>query len=118
MCLLCVCIHVYVIACIFVYVIVCVYVHVCMCVMHMYNIYLQCVIIDCEEYDETVPLNCDDRFGLTSDGYICLPLCEEFSQYSEAYTTPHLVLSATSSSLVVIGGIIVIAMSFKKRKIM
>ena len=77
-------------------------------------------LINCGEYNKTASLNCGDQFGLASDesAAVCLPLCEEFSQYSEAYTTPHLVLTATSSSLVVIGGIIVIAISFKKRKTM
>ena len=75
-------------------------------------------LIDCEEYEETVPLNCGDQFGLANNGSICLPLCEEFSQYSEAYTTPHIVLTATAYFLSIIGGIIVIAISFKKRKTM
>ena len=75
-------------------------------------------LIDCEEYEETAPLNCGDQFGLINDGSVCLPLCEEFSQYSETYTTPHLVLSATASSVAIIGGIIIILISFKKRKTM
>ena len=73
-------------------------------------------LIDCEEYEETVSLNCGDQFGLASDGSVCLPLCGEFSQYSEAYTKPHLVLSATSQLLSVIGGLTVLATSFRKRK--
>ena len=75
-------------------------------------------LIDCEDYEETAPLNCGDQFGLINDESVCLPLCEDFSLYSEAYTTPHIVLSATASFLVVIGGIIVITISFKKRKTM
>ena len=73
-------------------------------------------LIDCEEYEETVSLNCGDQFGLASDGSVCLPLCGEFSQYSEAYTKPYLILSATSQLLSVIGGLTVLATSFRKRK--
>ena len=51
-------------------------------------------LIDCEEYEETAPLNCSDQFDLASYGSVCLPLCGEFSQYSEAYTTPRIVLFA------------------------
>ena len=75
-------------------------------------------LIDCEEYDETASINCGDQFGLANNGSVCLLLCEDFSQYSEAYTTPHIVLNATVFFLSVIGGIIVIAISFKKRKTM
>ena len=73
-------------------------------------------LIDCEEYEETAPLNCNDQFDLANHESVCLPLCGEFSQYSEAYTTPHVVLSAVSLSMNVIGGILVIAISFRKRK--
>ena len=73
-------------------------------------------LIDCEEYEETVPLSCGDQFDLANDGSLCLPLCGEFSQYSEAYTTPRVVLSAVFLLLSVIGGIIVIIISFRKRK--
>ena len=75
-------------------------------------------LIDCEEYEETAPVNCSHQFDLINDGTVCLPLCGEFSLYNEAYTTPHIVLSATASFLVVIGGIIVIFISFKRRKTM
>ena len=75
-------------------------------------------LIDCEEYEETASLNCGDQFGLTDDGFVCLPLCEEFSLYSKDYTGPYLVLYAASAFLNVIGGIIVIAISLKKRKTM
>ena len=73
-------------------------------------------LIDCEEYEETVPLNCSDQFDLTNDGSLCLPLCGEFSQYSEEYTTLRAVLFAVSLFMNVIGGIIVIVISVKKRK--
>ena len=46
-------------------------------------------LIDCEEYEDTAPLNCGDQFGLAHNGSVCLPLCEEFSQYSKAYTNPY-----------------------------
>ena len=75
-------------------------------------------LIDCEEYEETAPLNCSDQFGLADDGTVCLLLCEEFSQYSEAYTTPHLVLGVTAFFLSIIGGIVVIVISSKNRKTM
>ena len=73
-------------------------------------------LIDCAGYEETAPLNCGNQFGLANNGSICLPLCGVFSQFSEAYTTPHLVLGATSHFISVIGGLIVLAASFRKRK--
>ena len=73
-------------------------------------------LIDCEEYEETAPLNCSDQFDLANDGSVCLPLCGEFSQYSEAYTTPHVVLFAVFLLINVFGGIIVIAISCRKRE--
>ena len=73
-------------------------------------------LIDCEEYEETAPLNCSDQFDLANDGSLYLPLCGEFSQYSEEYTTPHVVLYAVFHFISIIGGITVIAISYKKRK--
>ena len=73
-------------------------------------------LIDCEEYGETASLNCSDQFGLANDGSVCLPLCGEFSQYSEAYTMPRVVLNAVCMLLSVIGGITVIVISIRKRK--
>ena len=73
-------------------------------------------LIDCEEYEETAPLNCSDQFDLANDGSLCLPLCGEFSQYSEAYTTPHVKLLAVFLFIGIVGGIIGIAISFKKRE--
>ena len=73
-------------------------------------------LIDCTDYGETAPLNCDDQFGLANNESICLPLCGGFSQYSKAYTKVHIVLSATSHFTNVIGGLTVIAASFWKRK--
>ena len=73
-------------------------------------------LIDCEEYEETAPLNCSDQFDLSNDGSLCLPLCGEFSQYSEEYTTLRAVLFAVSLFMNVIGGITVIVISVRKRK--
>ena len=68
-------------------------------------------LIDCEEYEETVSLKCDDKFDLTSDGSICLPLCGELSQFS----TTRVVLLAIFLFMGIIGGIIVAAISLRKR---
>ena len=68
---------------------------------------------NCTEYDS---LNCGDQFDLANNGSICLPLCRKFSQYSETYTTPHVILLAASLFIGIIGGIIVIIISFRKRK--
>ena len=73
-------------------------------------------LIDCEEYGETALLNCGDQFDLAYHGSVCLPLCGEFSQYSEAYTKPRIVILTVSLLINVIGGIIVIIVSFKKKK--
>ena len=67
-------------------------------------------LIVCEEYEETAPLNCSDQFGLADNGSVCLPLCEEFS------TTSSFILYTISSLISITGGLIVIAISFKKRK--
>ena len=73
-------------------------------------------LIDCEEYEDTASLNCGDQFGLAFNGSVCLPLCGEFSQYSEANTNFYIVLYATCLLIGVIGGIIVLAFSFWKRR--
>ena len=67
-------------------------------------------LIVCEEYEETAPLNCSDQFGLADNGSVCLPLCEEFSTISSA------IFYTISSLISITGGLIVIAISFKKRK--
>ena len=67
-------------------------------------------LIDCEEYEETVPLNCSDQFDHAYDGSICLPLCGEFS------ATPNFALIPISSLISIIAGLTVITISFKKRK--
>ena len=72
-------------------------------------------LIDCEEYEETAPLNCSDQFDLANDGSVCLPLCEEFSQYNEASTTSQVIFLSITLFIGVLGGIIVIVISCKKR---
>ena len=73
-------------------------------------------LIDCEKYEETAPLNCSNQFDLANDESVCLPLCEEFSQFSEAYTTPRTILFSIFLFIGVVGGIIVVAISYRKRK--
>ena len=70
-------------------------------------------LFNCEKYDS---INCSDQFDLANNGSVCLPLCSKFSQYSETYTTPHVILLAASLFIGIIGGIIVIIVSFRKRK--
>ena len=73
-------------------------------------------LFDCKENGETGMLNCSDQFDLANNGSVCLPLCGEFSQYSETYTTPHIIILATSLFIGIVGGITVIVVSFRKRK--
>ena len=70
-------------------------------------------LFDCQG---TGMLNCSDQFDLANNESVCLPLCGEFSQYSEAYTTPHVIILATSLFIGIVGGITVIVVSFRKRK--
>ena len=72
-------------------------------------------LIDCEEYEETAPLICSDQFDLANYESICLPLCAEFSQYSKSYTTPRQVLFNICLFMIILGGAVVITISFKKR---
>ena len=72
-------------------------------------------LIDCEEYEETAPLTCSDQFDVTSDGSVCLPLCGEFSQYTEAYGMLRIIILIFSLSIGIIGGIIIVAISLRKR---
>ena len=73
-------------------------------------------LIDCEEYEETTPLNCSDQFDLANGGSICMPLCREFSQFPETYTTLRNILYVIILIIGIMGGMIVIAISFRKRK--
>ena len=67
-------------------------------------------LIECEKYEETIPLNCNDQFGLANNGSTCQPLCEEFTIRSNA--VPY----AISAVISIIGGLTVIGISIKKRK--
>ena len=67
-------------------------------------------LILCEEYEEIVPLNCSDKFGLADNGSVCLPLCKEFS------LTSNTKLYAVTAVISIIGGLTVIGISIKKRK--
>ena len=73
-------------------------------------------LIDCKEYGETASLICGDQFGLMNNEYVCLPLCGKFSQYSEVYTMPHVVIIAASQFTSVVGGLIVVVASLWKKK--
>ena len=73
-------------------------------------------LIDCTDYGETAPLNCSDPFGLASNGSVCLPLCEKFSQFSKSFTHFFRFWLATFSGLNVIGGIISVVVSVYKMK--
>ena len=73
-------------------------------------------LIDCKEYKETAPLNCNDQFDLANDGSVCLPLCGEFSQFPETYTTSRNILYAISLLIGIVGGIIVITISYRKKE--
>jgi len=74
------------------------------------------VLIDCDEYGETATLNCSDQFGLDENGSICLPLCEKFSQYDEAFTNVYIYIVTALTLISAIGGIIVLIVSIWKRK--
>ena len=73
-------------------------------------------LIDCEEYEETAPLHCSDQFDLANDGSLCLPLCGEFSLYNEAYATSRVALLAIFLSIGVFGGVLVVGISYRKKK--
>ena len=73
-------------------------------------------LIDCTDYGETAPLNCSDSFGLDCNDSVCLPLCEEFSQFSKPFTHFFRFWLATFSGLNVIGGIISLVVSVYKMK--
>ena len=73
-------------------------------------------LIDCSDYGETVPINCSDQFGLANNGSVCLPLCEEFSQYSETVTPFLPTWFAVCGAICLIGGIITLVVSLYKIK--
>lgn len=66
--------------------------------------------------DELVQLNCSDQFELADNGSVCLPLCEKFSFFDETFTTVHIVLTGIANGVNIIGGIVVVIVSIRKRK--
>ena len=73
-------------------------------------------LIDCGRHGETNSLECNDQFGLTNNGSICLPLCKEFSQFSETFTAIFPIFLSVCYGINVIGGIIVLIIFVYKIK--
>ena len=73
-------------------------------------------LIDCSDYGETAPLNCSSQFGLANNGSVCLPLCKEFSQFSEGFIAYFPAWLTVFSGLNVIGGVISLVVSVYKIK--
>ena len=71
-------------------------------------------LVNCIGYGQTATLDCGDQFGF--NGSLCLPLCESFSQFSEDYTKLRYIFFPVCLMVNVIGGIVVLAFSFQKRK--
>ena len=71
-------------------------------------------LINCTDYGETATLDCSDQFA--SNGFLCLPLCGEFSQHSEGYTKHYIAIYASSLLISLVGGLTVIIFSFWKKK--
>ena len=71
-------------------------------------------LIDCSE--DTRSINCSEQFGLAHNDSICLPLCNEFSQYSETITTVFFAISILSHITNIIGGMAVLITIFIKRQ--
>ena len=65
-------------------------------------------LIDCQGFGETGQPNCTEQFDLADNNSVCLPLCEEFSQYGPSYTNFIVGLDAIAHLVNVLGGIIVI----------
>ena len=65
-------------------------------------------LIDCQEFGETAQPNCTEQFDLADNNSVCLPLCEEFSQYGPSYTNFIVGLDAIAHLVNILGGIIVI----------
>ena len=65
-------------------------------------------LIDCRGFGETDQPNCTEQFELADNNSVCLPLCEEFSQYGEENTDFMVALSGIVHMMNIIGGIIVI----------
>jgi len=73
-------------------------------------------LINCSDYGETAPLNCSDQFGLANNGSVCLPLCKEFSQFTETFTTVFSTWLVVFNAVNVVGGIICLIVSVRRIK--
>ena len=73
-------------------------------------------IFDCDDYGETIQLNCSDQFDLDNGDSVCLPLCKSFSQHGEIATTILVVDIAFAHLINVIGGMIVLIAAIYNRK--
>jgi len=73
-------------------------------------------IFNCDDYEETMQLNCSDQFGLDNTDSICLPLCKSFSQHGEVATTILVAGNAFAHLINAIGGIIVLTLAIWNRK--
>lgn len=73
-------------------------------------------LVDCDEFGETVALNCTEQFDLANGDSVCLPLCKEFSQHGEIFTDAVTALNAFINLVNVFGGITVLIACFWKRK--
>ena len=71
-------------------------------------------LIDCNE--DTPSIDCGEQFGLAHNDSICLPLCNEFSQYGEVFTSVYFAVSIISHITNLIGGIAVLIIAFCKRQ--
>ena len=71
-------------------------------------------LIDCSE--DTGSIDCGDQFGLAYNDSVCLPLCSEFSQYSETITTALFAIGIFSHITNIIGGMAVLITAFNKRQ--
>ena len=65
-------------------------------------------MMNCQRFGETSQPKCTKQFNLADNNSVCLPLCEEFSEYGEKFTDFIAALSAIVHLVNVIGGIIVI----------
>ena len=73
-------------------------------------------IFDCDEYGETIQLNCSDQFDLDKNDSVCLPLCKSFSQQGEVATIILVADNAFAHLINAIGGIIVLIAAIYNRK--
>ena len=73
-------------------------------------------LIDCDEYGETAKLNCSDQFDLANNGSVCLPLCSQYSQYTDEMTTAIRIVINVVNIGNAIGGVFVIIFSYWNRK--